>query len=140
MAKKNNNIWLFAALGIGGYLYFQSQQTVTDPATGATATPAPPVAGPSSLSTAPAVIAVTTPPVLVNRPAATPPVVSPINVLPVNTLNNPLPSPAEIAAQGVNVTNGNYVDLAANGTNYDSDPAATHGSSIPAQYQSGVYN
>lgn len=142
MATNNTNIWLLAALGVGGYLWFKNQAaTATDPATGATATPATPVAGPSNLTTQPPVISTGSmflPPI----PAPpTPPVASlPVNV-PVNQLNNPLPTAAQIAAQGVNVTNGNYVDLAANvPANYDSDPVATHGSSIPPQFQSGVYN
>lgn len=138
MAVKNN-VWIWAALGVGVYLFLNNQQTVTDPVTGATATPAPPVSGPSNLSTVPPVITVSqpqqSPPLPAHAPM--PPIASnPVNV-PVNQLNNPLPTPAQIAAQGVNVTNGNFVDLNANGINYDSNPAATHGSSIPPQFQSG---
>lgn len=137
---KSNNIWLYAALGIGGYLWFKSTRITTDPVTGATATPAPPIAGQLNLSTAPPVTVVSQP--QQSLPPVTPaptPVIKPNPVVvPVNQLNNPLPTAAQIAAQGVNVTNGTYINVATNGlVNYDTNPAATHGSSIPPQFQSG---
>jgi hypothetical protein len=136
---KQNNIWLFAALGVGAYLFIKNQQTVTDPATGATATPAPPVSGPSNLTTVPPIVTVTQPVLPPNNPVPAPPQANNPVVVPANQLNNTLPTSAQIAAQGINVTNGPYIDVAAaaNPSNYDSNPAATHGSMIPPQYQSG---